>query len=207
MSTLDFLSLDRVQATDRFRPLARSSMERALREAGAAFEERDGWLVATHVPGQQRRRLAVRDVTHLHRIRESAEGVLIEFSQDEGRAPVVAGRVWGGDGDRPPEETPDVTAGYAALQIEGPGATTVLRRISEMPLDTLPGAGAVAHIRAWVIRDGDDSYRLLCAQEYGHYLWEVVVDAAEPLGGGPAAWMGESTPASTPPTRKSRRST
>jgi glycine cleavage system aminomethyltransferase T len=207
VSTLDFLSLDQAQETDRFRPLMRSSMERALREAGAAFEERDGWLVATHVPGQEKRSLAVRDVTHLHRVRESAEGVLIEFSGGEGRAPVVVGRVWGGEGDRPPEETPDVTAGYAALQIEGPGAATVLRRISEMPLDTLPAAGAVAHIRAWVIRDGGDSYRLLCAQEYGHYLWEVVVDAAERLGGGPAACMRGSTPSSTPPTRKRRRST
>jgi hypothetical protein len=24
-------------------------------------------------------------------------------------------------------------------------------------------------------------------QEYGHYVWEVVVDAAHPLGGGPSA--------------------
>ena len=187
MTSLDFLSLDAVSATERFRPLARSSLQRALHDAGATFEERDGWLVATHVPGQETRTLAVRDVTHLHRVRESAEGVLIEFAPGEGREPVVVGRVWGGEGDRPPEETPDVTAGYAALQIEGPGATTLVRRISEMPLDKLPAAGAVAHIRAWVIRDGDDSYRLLCAQEYGHYLWEVVVDAAEPLGGGPAA--------------------
>jgi Aminomethyltransferase folate-binding domain len=187
VSALDFLSLDGVRTDDRFRPLARSSMERRLREAGAGFEERDGWLVATHVPGEEDRRLAVRDVTHLHRVRESADGVLVSFARGDGREPVVVGRVWAGGGDRPPEATPDVSAGYAALQIEGPGATTVLRRLTEMPLDALPAVGAVAHVRVWVVRDGDESYRLLFEQEYGHYLWEVVVDAAEPLGGGPAA--------------------
>jgi sarcosine oxidase gamma subunit len=36
-----------------------------------------------------------------------------------------------------------------------------------------------------VIRDGEESYRLVFGQEFGHYLWEVAVDAAEPLGGGP----------------------
>jgi glycine cleavage system aminomethyltransferase T len=187
VTSLDFLSLDGVRADDRFRPLARSSMERHLREAGAAFAERVGWLVATHVPGQEDRRLVVRDVTHLHRVRESADGVLVEFAPGDGREPVVVGRVWAGGGDRPPEATPDVSAGYAALHLEGPGATTLLRRLTEMPLDALPAAGAVAHVRAWVVEDGEESYRLLFAQEYGHYLWEVVVDAAEPLGGGPGA--------------------
>jgi glycine cleavage system aminomethyltransferase T len=186
MTSLDFLSLDDARSDDRFRPLARSSMERRLRDAGAAFAERDGWLVATHVPGEEQRGLVVRDVTHLHRVRESAEGVLVEFAPGEGREPVVVGRVWA-SGDRPPETTPDVSAGYAALQVEGPGAATVLRRLTEMPLDELPEVGAVAHVRAWVIADGDESYRLLFEQEYGHYVWEVVVDAAEPLGGGPAA--------------------
>ena len=187
MSTLDFLSLDGAHADERFRPLARSPMERRLRDAGATFEERAGWLVATHVPGQEERRLVVRDLTHLHRVRENAEGVLVAFEPGAGREPIVVGRVWAGGGDRPPETTPDVSAGYAALQLEGPGATTVLRRLTELPLAELPAVGAVAHVRAWVIRDGEESYRLLCEQEYGHYFWEVVVDAAEPLGGGPAA--------------------
>ncbi len=187
MSGFDFLSLDAALVTDRFQPLARSPMERRLREAGAEFAERDGWVVATHVPGQEAHALHVRDLTHLHRVRESSDGVLIELRAGEARAPVTVGRLWNGDGDTPPESALDLSAGYAALQIDGPGATTLLRRLTEMPLDDLPAAGAVAHVRAWVVQDGAESYRLVFDQEYGHYLWEVVIDAAEPLGGGPAA--------------------
>jgi sarcosine oxidase gamma subunit len=158
VSELAFLSLDATAPAGLVRPLARSPLTRRLREAGAEFEERDGWLVAVRVPGGEERRLAIRDVTH-----------------------VLAGHDWGTvPGTVPP------LAGLAALEIEGSGATTVLRRISELELDTLPAVGAVAHVRAWLFRTGEEAYRLVFEQEYGHYLWEVVVDAAEPLGGGPA---------------------
>ena len=152
MTDLAFLSLDRARAAGRFRPLARSPMVRHLRDAGAEFEERDGWLVAVRVPGERAHALRVRDVTHLHH----------------------------------PPERPETHAGFAALEVAGPGATTVLRRLTELPLDELPVVGAVAHVRVWVFGEGEERYRLVFEQEYGHYLWEVVVDAAEPLGGGPA---------------------
>ena len=155
MSGLDFLSLAAVRPTDQFRPLARSPVERRLREAGARFEERDGRLVAVSVPGEEAHPLKIRDVTHLHELAAEHE----------------------------PAET---RAGYAALEIEGPAATRVMHRLTEVPLDDLPTAGMVAHVRAWIFREGDDRYRLHFEQEYGHYLWEVVVDAAAPLGGGPA---------------------
>ena len=49
---LDFLSpASRTDAGD-FHPVARSSMERRFREAGATFEERDGWLVPVSVPNE-----------------------------------------------------------------------------------------------------------------------------------------------------------
>jgi hypothetical protein len=38
-----------------------------------------------------------------------------------------------------------------------------------------------------VARPGEDRFLIGFPQEYGHYLWQVVVDAAEPLGGGPSA--------------------
>jgi glycine cleavage system aminomethyltransferase T len=179
VSGLDFLSLDAAARG----ALARSPMERRLHEAGAEFEERDGWLVATHVPGEEEHRLSIRDLTAFHRVHEGDDGVLIEFRPGEAREPVVAGFLWNGE-DRPPESTTDVSAGYAAIQIDGPGATAALRRLTELDLDDLPKVGSVAHIRAIVLRDGRDSYRLVFEQEYGHYLWEVVLDAAEPLGGG-----------------------
>jgi len=180
MSVLDFLSLDGAASE----AVARSPMERRLREAGATFEQQGRWVVATHVPGEEDCALAVRDVTHAHRVHEGSDGVLVEFQPGEGRLPVSTGVVWSGD-DRPPEVTTDVSAGYAALQIEGPGATNVLRRMTEVELEGLPKVGAVAHIRTIVIRDDRDSYRLVFEQEYGHYLWEVAVDAAKSLGGCP----------------------
>jgi glycine cleavage system aminomethyltransferase T len=198
VTDLGFLSLDAASED----ALARSPMERRLREAGATFEERDGWLVATHVPREERRELAVRDVTAFHRVYEGDDGVLVEFRSGEGREPLVVGFLWNG-ADRPPERTTDVSAGYAAIQIAGRGAATVLRRLTELELDDLPKVGALAHVRAIVIRDDEESYRLVFEQEDGHYLWEVVVDAAEPLGGGPVG-MRVSTPSSTPPTSERR---
>lgn len=184
MSALDFLSLDAVDSDSRFRPLARSPMERRLRDAGAEFAERDGWLVAVRVPGEERHRLAIRDLTHLHRVHETEDGILVRLRPGEGREPVTLGIVWNGV-RRPSEDTLDLSAGYAAIGIDGPGARTVLQRMTELDLRDLPKVGAVAHTRACVLEDGAESYRLVFEQEYGHYLWEVVVDAAEPLGGGP----------------------
>ena len=158
MSGLEFLSVDEARPDGRFRPLARSPMERRLREAGAEFEERDGRLVATRVPGEEKHLVAIRDVTHDPSNRLLLGGV---------------------------SEPPETPAGFAAIEIAGPGAGMALRRLTEMPLDDLPAVGAVAHIRCWVFREREDAYRLLFEQEYGHYLWDVVLDAAEPLGGGP----------------------
>lgn len=188
MSDLSFLSLADVRASERFRPVARSSMERRLREAGARFEERDGWLVAVHVPREERYPLAIRDVTHAYTVREGADGVEVVFRD-------------GAEGARPPGggesrrvtyphasghgRLVDVTAGYAALALEGPRATTLVRRLTDLDLEALPAVGAVAHVRTWVFRDGEEAYRLLFPQEFGHYVWEVVTDAAKPLGGGP----------------------
>jgi hypothetical protein len=62
-----------------------------------------------------------------------------------------------------------------------------MRRLTELDLDDLPAVGALAHVRALVARPGDERYLIVMPQEYGHYIWEAVVDAAHPLGGGPSA--------------------
>jgi glycine cleavage system aminomethyltransferase T len=186
MTDLAFLSVVDVSPSAAFRPLARSSMERRLRDAGASFEQRAGWLVATHVPGEEQLRLQVRDVTHAVTVRESADGVSVELAGGDAARPVWTGELWYG-GERPPGCAPvDVTAGYAALELEGVGATTVLRRLTDLDLEELPAVGALAHVRVFVFREREELYRLVFPQEYGHYLWEVVVDAAHPLAGGPA---------------------
>jgi len=58
---------------------------------------------------------------------------------------------------------------------------TLMRRLTDLDLDALPAVGAVAHVQAYVIRDVGDTFRLFFPQEYGHYLAEVVIDAAEGL--------------------------
>ena len=67
MTSLDFLSPDRARTDLGFAPVARSSMERRQREAGAAFEERDGWLVAVKLPHEERhlRHAGIVDLSHL----------------------------------------------------------------------------------------------------------------------------------------------
>jgi hypothetical protein len=70
----------------------------------------------------------------------------------------------------------DVSAGLAGLQVRG---ETLMRRLTDLDLDALPAVGSVAHVQAYVLRDDGETFRLFFPQEYGHYLAEVVVDAAE----------------------------
>jgi heterotetrameric sarcosine oxidase gamma subunit len=70
----------------------------------------------------------------------------------------------------------DQTAGYAGLRVQG---DTLMRRLTDLDLDELPAAGALAHVQAIVLRDDEQTFRVFVPQEYGHYVAEVVVDAAE----------------------------
>ena len=193
MTTPDFLSVDKAERSERFHPVLKSPMHRRLTEAGAVFEERDGWLVATHVPGQERQRIAIRDVTASYRVEQGDGSIHIEFGDGEhgvipptgqGEAIVASYRSGVGGGH---EGFLDTSAAWGAIEVEGPGASTVMRRLTELDLDELPLVGAFAHVRALLARPGDERYLIVVPQEYGHYLWEAVVDAAHPLGGGPSA--------------------
>lgn len=72
-------------------------------------------------------------------------------------------------------------AGFAGLELAGPGAAFVLRRLTDLDLDALPLVGPVARVRTLVVRAGDERYRLFVAREHAEYLGECVVDAAEGL--------------------------
>jgi sarcosine oxidase gamma subunit len=72
----------------------------------------------------------------------------------------------------------DLSAALAGLQLRG---EELMRRLTDLDLDSLPAVGAVAHVQAYVLRDDAETFRLFFPQEYGHYLAEVVVDAAEGL--------------------------
>ena len=193
MSTLDFISIDKAEHSGRFQPVLKSPMHRRLTEAGAVFEERDGWLVATHVPGQDRYRIAIRDVTASYRVEEGDGSLDIEFGDGEhgvrpstGKGQTLVACYRGGAGAAR-EGFLDTSAAWGAIEVDGPGASTVMRRLTELDLDDLPVLGALAHVRALVARPGDERYLIVIPQEYGHYVWEAVVDAADPLGGGPSA--------------------
>ena len=74
----------------------------------------------------------------------------------------------------------DQSAGYAGLRIQG---ATLMRRLTDLDLDRLPAAGALAHVQAIVLRDDEHTFRVFVPQEYGHYVAEVVVDAARGVAG------------------------
>ena len=70
MNHLDFLSPDRASDELGFSPVLKSSMERRQRDAGASFEERDGWLVPVGFPGEADRlkSVGIADLSHLGKI-------------------------------------------------------------------------------------------------------------------------------------------
>jgi len=72
----------------------------------------------------------------------------------------------------------DLSAALAGLQLRG---EALMRRLTDLDLDSLPAVGAVAHVQAYALRDDPETFRLFFPQEYGHYLAEVVVDATEGL--------------------------
>jgi glycine cleavage system aminomethyltransferase T len=193
VTALEFLSVSAASEG----AVAKSSMERAQREAGARFEERDGWLVPVAVLGEEEHLSAVgiADLSHLTKLeirpageppdlvpdrhkavwyRISARRALVLCEPAEGRAvgEELTGRL-----------VLDVTAALGILAIVGPEAETVIRRLTH--LHHFPSGGEVAHITAHVLNPSADAYWIVFPQEYGHYLWEVAVDRAVPLGGGP----------------------
>ena len=195
MSSLGFLSPDHARSDLGFAPLLKSSMERRQRDAGASFAERDGWLVSVSLPNEHEHlaHAAVVDLSHLaktevlgqipasvvgetarHRITDDKAIVLCPF----GQGAAVRARL-----QERGAAVLDVTAALSILAVVGPEAPAVMRRVTHLP--SFPASGDVSHVTAHVlVRDG--GYWISFPQEYGHYLWEVVVDAAEQFGGGAA---------------------
>jgi glycine cleavage system aminomethyltransferase T len=195
VSALDFLSPDRAATDGGFAPVLKSSMERHQRDAGATFEEHHGWLVPVSFPGEAARLATVGlvDLSHLGALEvrgateaPAEEGVLVSYRVRAGVDLVLC----------EPKDTflvrsklarrhgfvLDRSAGYAILALVGPQAPDVLRRLTH--LHELPASGPVAHVAAHVL-ERDGGYWIVFGQEYGHYLWDVALDAAERFDGGP----------------------
>ena len=188
--SLSFLSVDAAADHGDIHPVAVSAIERAQRDLGATFEERDGWLVPVSIPGEdENAAVGVADVSHVTKLElrpagEPIEGGGITWYAISPRRALVLCRPEHGDavrarvGDR---YSLDVTGAYSVIAIVGPEADTVLRRLTH--IDHFPSGGEIAHVQGHVLRC-EGGYWVLCAQELGQFVWEVAVDRASALGGG-----------------------
>jgi glycine cleavage system aminomethyltransferase T len=194
MSHLDFLSPDRARDDLGFSPVLKSSMERHQRDAGATFGERDGWLVPVGFPGEAGRlqTVGVADLSHLGKVEVRGEGApengngALWYQITPTRAlalcPYRDCFLLRSTLSRRFPFVLDQTGALSILAIVGPQAADVLRRLTH--LHSFPSSGDVAHVGAHVLEQ-EGGYWIVFPQEYGHYLWEVAVDAAEPFAGGP----------------------
>ncbi len=186
-----FLSVDAAADRGGFHPVATSAIDRAQRDLGATFEERDGWLVPVSIPGEaEHSAVRVADVSHLTKLELRPAGEPIDgegvvwYAISHRRALVLCAPSQGSAvraqiGDR---FSLDVTSAYSVIAIAGPEANTALRRMTH--LHHFPAGGEIAHVQGHVL-ERDGAYWIICAQELGQYVWEVAVDRASALGGGP----------------------
>lgn len=191
MSALDFLSV----AAAGKGAVAISAISRAQRDLGARFEERDGWQVPVSAPGEQEHLAAVgiADLSHLTKLELRPAGAPIEgegivwYAISPRRALVLCTPPVGAAAREQVGErfSLDVTGAYCVIALVGPEAATVLRRLTH--LHQFPTGGEIAHVQGHVLErpaNHGGGYWIICAQEYGQYIWEVAVDRASALGGG-----------------------
>jgi heterotetrameric sarcosine oxidase gamma subunit len=87
----------------------------------------------------------------------------------------------------------DVTTAFAAIAIGGPLAREVFARFTAIdlrdPSTPLRGfrPGSVGRTPGAILREGEQRWLMLFGAALGQYMWTVVADAAETLGGGPVA--------------------
>ena len=208
--TLDFLQVDAAAEHGGRMPVARSPMEREARAAGARFEVRDGWNVATGygaAPGP----VGWADVSHLGKLEVQGDRDDLARQMDGrlelgravradgawwcpvwpekllvlGAAPTLRRRLEG------TASVVDVTCAHGALVVVGPHARETLARFCALDLrssSTPVGGfrpGSVARTPGCVLREADDRFLVLFGAALGHYVWTQVADAASHLGGAP----------------------
>jgi glycine cleavage system aminomethyltransferase T len=189
-----FLHVDLAVTGGGFAPVLRSSVVHRHRAVGARLELRDGWLVPTAVPGEERAlaRVAVSDVSQLGKLelrsdaRPGSDRPLEVVAVGPGHWHVLC---------RPAELVEvrtalaarglviDRTAGWNVIGLAGPEASTLLRRLS--PVRDVPARGPVAGVPGTILaRPG--GFWLVVSQELALHVWDLALDLAAPLGGGAA---------------------
>ena len=169
--------------------MARSAAERLFRAAEATFEERGGWLVPTAVPGEADSiaRVGIADLSSLRKLDVRPAPGDVDGATTYRLSPRRALVLYADAAHPAPEGLPDaalvvdVTAAYTVLAFTGPEARALLSRLTH--LHHFPSGGEVAHVTAYVL-PAASGYRVVVAQELGHYLAEVALDCARALGGG-----------------------
>jgi heterotetrameric sarcosine oxidase gamma subunit len=228
----DFLSPDAATHGGGFTPVARSSMVRLARAAGARFEHRDGWEVAVGYSTLEQESAACSmsagwaDVSHLGKLEiqatgddmtsivaRCADGAQLELgtatrAMDAWWCPMTPERtlvlcepgVLPGLRERleealagasPSAGVIEITTNYGAMTVAGPLAREVFARFCA--LDLRPSAtpvhglrpGSIARGPGVVIREGEDRFLMLFGWALSQYMWTVVSDAAQHLGGSP----------------------
>jgi glycine cleavage system aminomethyltransferase T len=198
--SLGFLSVAAEQA------VARSPMEGQARAAGARLEVRDGWNVAVRYAGERaalERAVGWADASHLAKLEVAPHASVprLEFGTgtrtDDGwwlpMTPTRTLLVGAHDGarERLGDAAVDVTTAFGALVIAGPLARETFARFCALDLRPRvcpPGAwrpGSVARTPGGVLCLAEDRFLMLFGAAYGQYMWTVVADAAQRLGGGP----------------------
>ena len=85
----------------------------------------------------------------------------------------------------------DVSTAFAALALQGPLAREVFARFTALDLRDVATPtkafrpGSVARTPGAVLRESEDRWLMLFGAALGQYMWTVVADAVEHLGGGP----------------------
>lgn len=193
-------------------PPARSPILDAAEAPGLVLELRDGWQLVTSCgdPAAEARACAetvgFADLSHLTKI-EVALGIptadrldgLATHAGDGWVCPVrpdlqlIVGHPAARDrleALAPPDSrSVDLSAALCAIAVVGPLARELFARFCALDLRqaSLPlrgfRPGSVARVPGYVLREADQRYLIVAGAAYAGYLWEVVDDAAEQLGG------------------------
>jgi glycine cleavage system aminomethyltransferase T len=209
VSALPFLTPDAEPGS----VVARTAMERPARAAGARFEVRDGWNVATTYGPAEVERARVTDTVGFAdcsalrklELQGASLGALglkpggAERREDAWWCPVTPSRVMvlgGSSAVEPPDgaSVVDVSCGLVALALLGPGCRELLARFCAIDVRraVTPVAGfrpgSVARTPGYVLVESEERLLIMVGWALGQYIWEVVADAAEHLGGGPVGY-------------------
>ena len=169
--------------------VARSPMEGQALAAGARMEVRDGWNVAVSSPTNGS--VSWTDMSHVRKVEVTGAHDLTfgTATRRDGAwwCPVTRDRALVlGDSDA---DGLDVTCSLAALAISGPRARELFARFCaldlrerEMPVGAFR-PGSVARTPGYVLREDGERFLMLFGWALGEYMWTVVADAAESLGG------------------------